>query len=260
MSANQQTALAAYREMALKPKRLEKDDFTLSNGEAGSRTKVASYTAPNPLEIRNQPFRLMMAYHEGFYHDGATTAEQTYNLTLDAIDTENTTSVEVYAGTWLTEVASAPADDEFSVDYSADTVTIDVDTDETAHVFYYAANGLTLEIVKEKPGTTGTVAETLYDDITSDLFQRNQHQTPPVFDLTDSAYQPVIPRDWELAVYVDGSSYGIDWDDSDTDTSGSMTVAGVSPVGPIIDIPIRMAPGNVAGLSREVAMDIGGRR
>lgn len=256
-----QNALGSLRAMGLQPKRLTKSDFTLTNGEAGSRSKVAAYTAPNPLEVRQQPFRLMLAFHESFWHDGTVTAEQTYNLSLDAIDTSNTTSAEVYAdGTALTEGTAPLSNGEFSVDHSADTVTVNQNTDVTIHVFYYAADGLTLEIQKEKPGTTGAVNEVLYDDITTDLFQRDQNRDPPVFTFNQSAYQPVIPRDWELAIYTNGSAYGVDWDDADTDTSGSMTVNNVEPVGAIIDLPIRMASGSVAGLSREVAMDIGGRR
>lgn len=258
----QNTALAAYRAKGPSPKRLTKADFTQTNGESGSRSKIASFVAPQPMEIRQEAFRLMLAYHESFWHDGATTAEQTYNLGLDAIDTPNTVSMEVYAdSTAQTEgTAGSLSSGEFAVDYSADTVTVNNSSDVTAHVFYYARDGLTLEITKEKPGTTGSVDEVLYDDITSDLFQRDQNRIPPVFDLDQSAYQPIVPQDWELAIYTDGSAYGVDWDDSDTDTSGSMTINNVSPVSPIIDIPIRMASGSVAGLSREVAADIGGRK
>lgn len=255
-------ALATLRQMDESPLRLDKDDFTLTNATAGTRSKVASFVAPNPMHVRQESFRIMLAYHEGFYHDGATTANQTYSLSLDAIDTPNTTSFEVFAdSTRLTEgTAGALSNGEFSVDYAADELTIEQNTDVTIHAFYYAADGLVFEIVKEKPGSTGSIDEVLYDDITSDLFQRNQNRNPPRFSLQQSAYQPVIPRDWELALYTDGSNYGVDWDDADTDTSGSKTVNDVSPVGTIIDIPVRMSGSNVAGLSREVAMDIGARR
>lgn len=261
MSQSQSSALQRFRNSDRRPTRIRRGDFTLTNGESGRRSVVAEYTAPYPIEIRQDiPFRLMMGYHQAEFHDGNTTAEQTYALDQSAIETENTTPFVVYAdSTQLAEGDSTPDDDEFYVDYSANEVTVEVDTDVTLHMFYYSDDGLLVEIVKESPGGSRSLVDPLFDDITSDLFQRNQHRDSPYFQFNQSQYQGVIPKDWTLAIYQDGSNYGIDWDDSDTDTTGSMTVNDIDFTTPIIDIPAHMAKGNIEGLGREVKRDIGSR-
>lgn len=257
-----QSALDAYRNLNREPTRLRRDDFTLANGVAGQRSNVAEFKAPFPFEVREDlPFRLTLVTHEGFFHTGATTAEQTYTLANDAIETPNTTDIQVFAdSTELTRVDSAPANGEYTFDAANDQITVDQNTDVTLHVYYHARDGLLLEVVKEKPTTTGAVDEVLYDDITTDLFERNQNSQPPSFTFNQSGYEQIVPVDWKLVVYTDGSAYNIEWDDSDTDTSGSKTVNNTATTIPVIDIPIRMAPGEVKGLGREVSRDIGNRR
>lgn len=257
-----QSALEAFRAMALKPTRLRLADFTLANGTASQRSNVASFTAPFPFELRDDvPFRLMLVTHEAFFHDGSVTAEQTHSLTEDAIETPNTTDIQVFAdATELTRVDSAPGNGEYSFDAANDQITVEQNTDVTLHVYYVTRDGLLLELVKEKPGTTGSVDEVVYDDNTTPLFERNQHSEPPFMSFNQSAYEPIIPMDWDLVLYTDGAAYNVEWDDSDTDTSGSKTVNSTVATNPIIDLPVKMAPSDIQGLGREVARDIGSRR
>lgn len=257
-----QSALKAFREHELTSTRLRRADFTLANGVSGQRSNVAEFEAPFPFLVREDiPFRLSLVTHEAFFHDGATTAEQTYSLANDAIETSNTTDIQVFAdASELTRVDSAPANGEYTFDAANDQITVDQNTDVTLHVYYHARDGLILEVVKEKPGTTGKVEEVLYDDITTDLFTRNQNREPPFFEFNQSGYEGVVPTDWKLVVYTDGANYNVEWDDSDTDTSGSKTVDSTEATIPVLDVPIQMAPGEVNGLGREVARDIGSRR
>lgn len=261
----QMTALSRFHQSQRNPSKLSASDFTQTNGDANQRSLVAQFEAPKPFEFREQGFRLMLPYHEAFYHDGATgLAEQTYSLSYNAVDTPSVISSEVYAdSTKLTEgsTVDSPGTDEYTIDYgtTTDALVIDHASDVTAHVFYFPEDGGRLEIEKEAPGSMGSVSQVIYDDITTDLFTRNQNRNPPSFVFNRSEYEGVVPQDWDVSIYVD-APYGVDWDDSDTDTTGSMTVAGVSPSIAVIDLPIEMGGANVENLGREVAQDIGNRQ
>lgn len=233
------------------PKRLKKSQFTLTNGTANERSLIAEFSAPYPLALRQDPIRMMFVYHEAFFHDGATTTQQTYSLSLDALDTNNTNAFLLYSDSGRVQPDS--------VDHANDQFTYSESADVTLHAFYVARDPLQVEVWKEKPGTVGNVGEQLYDDVTADLHSRNQNEQAPVPTFRRSPLQPVIPQDWKLRVYAEGSAYGVDWDDADTDTSGSKTVNDVTATNAIIDIPIRQTGDSVPGLDRAVTDDIGGR-
>lgn len=258
MSANELTPLQRFHASNPTQNSLTKSDFSLENGTANERSKIAEFRAPYPVMFREgRPLRIALQYHEAFAHTGATTAEQSYNLALDVVDTPTTIPIAAYAdGSRLTLVDSTPGNGEFTVDYSANSVTVEQNTDVTVHVFYVARDPLKLEIWKEQPGTVGEMGKMVYDDVTADLHVRDQNQGAPRFSF-QTEYEAAVPEDWLVSIYTDGSAYGVDWDDSDTDTSGTKTVNNLTAVDAVIDLPVFQAQGSVPGLEREVVADIG---
>lgn len=237
---------------------LSDTDFTLSNGTSGEREKIAEFTPDAPLTfVKNEPLQMAFVYHEAFEHTGSGTAEATFSLSLDVYDTPVTDAVEVYADdTQLAEGDATPDDDEFYVDYDADEVTVDVDTDVTIHVFYVARDPLEIEIVKEKGGTVNAIDQQVFSGSTAILHTQDQFDNGPTFGLNESVYQGFVPEKWTVKIYAKGSAYGIDWDDSDTDTSGNKTVDDVTPTNAIIRLPVEKVSGQIPGLNEAVTKDV----
>jgi hypothetical protein len=255
-----QEVIRNLRDSDLQPQNISKTDFTLFNGEVGDTSKIAEYEAPYPITLREQPIRMMLPNHDAFYHDGTVTPEQTHSLGEIPLETTNTNPFDVYADdTRLSRVDSAPGNGEYSVDYGAGEITVEQDTDVTIHTFYFTNAPVKVSVFKRKPGTVADIGESVYDDITADLHERDQNDSAPSLSFND-ALEPVIPTDWKIIIYADSDEYSVQWDDSNTDTSGNKTVNGVSATNAIVNLPAFYSPDSVAGLNSAVSESIGIRR
>lgn len=239
------TAFSRFQQLNLTPSKLRRADFDLTNDTASERTEIAAFQAPYPLALRESNMRLAFTYHEGFTTNG--TGSQTISLANDIIDTPNTNPFVVYtdqgSGTWTRTTAT-------SIDYANDSFDYDDGgSAEELEVFYVVSNPVRIEIWKEKPGSTGNVGEMVYDDYTGDLHARDQNEMAPRMSFNKSQLQPVVPRDWYVRVYADGST-AFSWNDGQ----------GNDAINALLQVPVMQAPRDVSGLSRAVTQDIGARQ
>lgn len=251
-------AVDELTEVPSSPQKLRKSDFDLTNGVANQRSLIASYEAELPLAFREDAVRMVFVVVEQFTSDGSGTP-QTHNLANDLIEQPNTTDLVLFSDGARTQPDSVDAAAD-SFDYTDGGVAEELD------VFYVARNPVQIEIEKTAPASNaGQVAETVFDDVTSILHERDQNQEPPELDFPDpseadgadgraaAALKPVVPRKWTIDVYADGP-LAFAWDDSDTGND-----SGATAINAILSIPIRRARHDVEGLGQAVKQSIIGR-
>ena len=218
--------------------RLRRSDFDLSNAAANQRSKIAEYEAEVPLFIREEPMRLMFTTVESFQTDGSG-AEQTFNLSNDLLDTDNTTDLVLY------ENGERVQPD--SIDYSGDSFTYTgPGTVEDVHAHYVFRDPVQITVEKHAPAGQGNVSEVVYDDATSVLHERNQNKEPPTPSFARSPLQGIVPQKWTVEVYAEGPVPVEFTEDTD----------GTEAANAILRMPVNRAQKNVKGLGRAVKQDI----
>jgi len=224
--------------------RIRRQDFDLFNATAGQNSKIAEYTAEMPLVIEEgRPARLMFVTVEEFQTDATASNTETFNLSNNLVQTPNTENFLLY------ENGSQVSAD--AVNYSGDSFDYTDDgTGNYLHAVYVFRDPIPVEVRKAAPSAAGGQHETLLEDVTSSLAEGNQNKEPPTFDLPHSPLQGVIPRNWRIEVYADGSP-AIEWDDSSETNS-----QGVTAISPILDVPVKQAGQKVKGLSNAVKRDM----
>ncbi|USZ73239.1 hypothetical protein [Natronosalvus halobius] len=225
-------------QMPATPARLERDSFDHHNGEAGSRSLVASFRAPNPLVLRSdRPIRVVITAFDSFTTDGSGNS-QTFELSHDLVESPQSQDLIIFA-----DGARVKPD---AVDYDADSFDYtDGGAGEDLAVYYISGADCEIEIEKQAPSSQGSVSERVFEEPLSLLHQRDQDEQPRYFELGASPLQAVVPRKWRLNVYADGE-YGATWDDETTGTSARNAV---------LSLPYKQGRGEVNGLGRAVAHD-----
>mgnify|MGYP000002912574 FL=1 len=231
--------LTALKEKGGRSKALGKSAFDLSDGTAGERTLVASREAQVPIRVREGP-AARLAFVAGEEKTTNATADdtETFSLSHNLVDSKNTENLILYAG------GSRVQPD--SIDYANDAFDYtDAGTETTLHAFYVARDPGVVTVEKVAPKTSSQMSETLTEDTTSGIADRDQNQNPVQFEFTDP-YQGVVPANWSLNIYVD-SPFAVRWDDANLSTSN-----GDDATNALIDIPIVQYEGTVSGLGRAV--------
>jgi hypothetical protein len=200
---------------------------------------VASREAEVPLRVREGPAaRLAFVAGEEFTTNGTADDTETFDLSHNLVDSKNTENLLVYAG------GSRVQPD--SIDYAGDSFDYtDGGTEMTLHAFYVARDPGVVTVEKVAPKTSSQVSETLTEDTTSGIADRDQNQNPVQFEFTDP-YQGVVPANWSLNIYVD-SPFAVRWDDANLSTSNGDEASNA-----LIDLPIVQYEGTVSGLGRAV--------
>ncbi|WBE14031.1 major capsid protein PB2 [Saline Natrinema sp. J7-1 virus 1] len=233
-----QEILNQLRRMPATASRLERDSFEQHNGEAGTRSLIGSYRAPNPLVLRqNRPIRVIVTAFDSFTTDGNGNS-QTFNLSHDLVESPQSQDLMLFA-----DGNRAKPD---SVDFAADSFDYtDGGAAEDLAAFYISGADCDFEIEKQAPSTQGSVSERIFEESLSLLHQRDQDEQARTFDLNASPLQPIVPRKWRLNVYAKGS-YPVTWEDKDTGTTARNAV---------LSLPYKQGRNSVDGLSRAVAHD-----
>lgn len=225
--------------------RLKRQNFTLTNGADGVRSKIASYQAESPVVFREDAVRMMLVNVEQFATDGSGN-QQTFDLAGNIIPSGNTNDFLLYE-----DGARVSAD---SVDYAGDSFDYTGPGNAAyLHAYYVVRDPAEIEIVKSAPKSQGQVSEVVFDGATSMLHERNQNQDPPDMDFPsaeESPLAPVVPRNWTVDIYADGP-VGFDWNDD-----GTANPQGTTAVNAIVSLPINRAKQQVDGLGQAVKQDI----
>lgn len=227
------------RETPGQAKSLGRKDFTLSAGTANARSEVASYKAKVPLAVREgAAARVTFTAGEEFTTDATAGNAETFTLAHNVVDTKNATPFVLYD-----DGAVVQPD---SVDYGANSFTYtDGATGSTLHAFYVARDPGAVEVEKVAPKTGASVSETLHEDTTSGLADRNQNKEPVRMDFAHPL-EGVVPTNWRVVVYVD-SPFAVRWDDSPLTTSN-----GDEATNAVLSIPIHQFDRDVPGLEQAV--------
>lgn len=242
-------AMQKLRETPGNSKTLGLRDFTTSDGTINERTLVASYEASGvPFAIRDgAAARIMFVTAEEFTADGTANTE-THTLSYNLVETKNTQNLVLYSdGSRVQPDAIDYANDSF--DYT------DGGASETLHAFYVARDPGSVSIEKVAPKSQASVSETLEEDTTSGLADRDQNKEPVEFEFT-KPLEGVVPKNWELRIYVD-APVPVRWDDS-----GLATSTGDTATNALVSVPIVQFEENVRGLSQAVkasALGVEGR-
>lgn len=231
-------------EVGTQPQRLKRQDFTLTDGTANQRSKIASYQPDLPLALRDDaPIRLAIVAGEEFTTDGTADNTETFSLANNIVDTPNTTALVLFD-----DGARVQPD---SVDYSADSFDYtDSGTGSTMHAFYVARNPGQIEVEKTAPTSSSGMNEKVFDDVTSILAERNQNKDSLMFEFDGSPLEPVVPARWTIDVYVD-VPYAVRWDDDNLTTTNGDTALNA-----IVSMPVRRAERNIEDLGQAVKRDI----
>lgn len=224
--------------------RLKRADFTLTNGTANKRTKVAEYEAEVPLAFREDDIRLVVTAVEEFQTNGTGGDQETFNLSNNIISTANTADFVLFE--------SGNRVQEDSIDYAANSFTYTDDgTANYLHACYVARNPVQLEIEKSAPRAQGKVSEVLFDDVTSVLHERNQNKEAPRMDFSgDPPLTPIVPRKWTIEVYADGP-YPVEWDDGAEANSQGATATNA-----VLSLPVNRSKKDIPNLGSAVKQDI----
>jgi hypothetical protein len=219
--------------------RLRKSDFELTNGAAGQRTRIARFEAESPLALREgAPMRLMFVEVEEFTTDGTADNTETFSLSQNLIETVNTADLVLFD-----DGAAVQPD---AVDYANDSFDYtDGATGSTLHAYYVARDPVQVEIERVAPRAQGAVQDTVFDEATSLLHDRDQNKEPATFDF-DHPLDSIVPRKWYIDVYADGP-VGFDWNDDST-----ATPQGTEATNAIISVPVRRGKRDVDGLAQAV--------
>lgn len=239
-----QQAAAALAQVPATEQQLKRGDFTLTNGTANARTKVASFRAESPIAFREDAVRMMFVTVEQFQTNATAGDTETFNLSNDIIPTSNTTDFVLFEGGNRVQPDS--------VDYAGNSFNYtDNGTGNYLHAYYVFGDPVKVEVVKQAPKSQGRVEETVYDDVTSILHERNQHKEPPRMDFsTRSPLAPVVPRKWTVDIYADGP-LPIEWDDANEANPQNTTA-----VNAVVSLPVNRAQRDVPNLAQAVKQDI----
>lgn len=236
--ASKQAIVQQLEQTPGQQKHLSRSDMDLTDGTAGERSLVASYTASVPLAVEEGAAgRLMFTAGEEFTTDGSGAA-QTHTLSHNLVETKNTQNLILYS--------DGDRVQPDSVDYAGDSFDYtDGGAAETLHVFYVARDPGAVTIEKVAPKTSSQVSEQIGEDTTSGLADRDQNKEPVEFDFMDPL-EGVVPTSWKLNIYVDAPA-AVRWDDS-----GLAESNGDEATNAIVDIPIFQFESNVPGLQKAV--------
>lgn len=229
--------IKALQQMPATPDRLERRAFEQYNGEAGDRSLIASYEAPNPLVLRpDRPIRIALTAFDAITTDGS--GEQTLSLTHSIVDSPQAADLYVFEDGDRVSFES--------IDYENDAFTFDDGgTATTIGAYYISDDDVDVEIEKQAPSTHGSVSERVFEDTLSLLHQRDQDEQPRYFDVGDSPLERVVPTKWKLNVYADGN-YAVTFHDEETQSEARNA---------ILSLPYKQGQKDVEGLSRAVAHD-----
>ncbi len=213
-------------------------DFETSPGSNGSRTKIAEYQTDRPLALRNgAPVTPAIMAYEEFTADGAS--PETFDLSHNPVESGATSdNVVVYVND--SEVQPD------SVDYEADTISVDTTADDTVGVFYASGRQARVEIQKTAPNGTH---ETLWSGDVKLIHLRNHAKDPITLELTASFWESIIPTDWKLEIFVNAPYIARFAKDVGGDgTEERATNA-------LLSIPYLGGTGEIEGLRRKVRID-----
>jgi hypothetical protein len=237
-------AIQRLRETPGKVKQLDRKTMTLTDATAGERSLVASYKARGvPFAIRDgAAARLAFVTAEEFTTNTTADDAETFSLSYNLVDTVNTQNLILYdSGTRVQPDSVDVAANEFTYtnpDAAADTL----------HAFYVARDPGAVTIEKVAPKTASQLSETLDEDTTSGLADRNQNKDPVKFEF-HKPLEGVVPANWELRIYVDAPA-PVRWDDSSLATSNGDVATSA-----IIELPIVQFEQTVPGLAEAVKRD-----
>jgi hypothetical protein len=237
--ATKEQVIEVLRETPSESQRLRKDDFDLSNGGSGQRSRIATFEAESTLSLRRDaPMRLMFIEVEEFTTDGTADNTETFTLSNNLIETVNTADLVLYDdGTRVQPDA---------VDYGAESFDYtDSATGSTLHAYYVARDPVKVEIERRAPRAQGAVQDVVFDDVTSILHERNQNKEPPEFDF-DHPLDSIVPRKWYIDVYAEGP-VGFDWDDDGTNNPQDTEATNA-----LLSLPVNRAKQDVPGLAQAV--------
>jgi len=236
---SEQQIIQALRQTPSEGQRLRKDDFDLSNGQSGQRSRIATFEAESPLALRRDaPMRLMFIEVEEFTTDGTADNTETFNLSNNLIETVNTTDLVLY-----NDGERVQPD---AVDYGAESFDYtDAETGSTLHAYYVCRDPVKVEIERRAPRAQGAVQDVVFDDVTSILHERNQNKEPPQFDF-DHPLDSIVPRKWYVDVYAEGP-VGFDWDDDGTNNPQDTEATNA-----LLSLPVNRAKQDVPGLAQAV--------
>jgi len=236
---NEQEALRALESVDTDEGALTKADFDTSAGTADQRSEVASYKTNRPLAVdQDRVFDLSLVAYETFTTDGTADNTETFNLSNDLVDSNAIGNSLV-----LYDDGAEVAPD--SVDYGNDSFDYtDSGTGSELEVYYAAGEQARLEIQKVAPNGT---PETLFTADLGMIHRRDFGKNPLRFDLDLSPFQPILPKNFELEVYVD-APYTVAFTEGDTTATNAL-----------FDIPTLGAPSEIEGLASVVRSDMAER-
>ncbi|WP_255198011.1 hypothetical protein [Halorarius litoreus] len=232
-------AVRALNNTPGKRQTLGKGQFSLTDGTANERTMVASYQARGvPFEVREDAAaRISFVTAEEFTADGTDNVE-THNLSYNLVETKNTQNLVLYAD------GSRVQPD--SIDYAGNSFDYDDGgNNEVLHAFYVARDPGSVTIEKVAPKAQASISETLTQDTTSALADRDQNKEPVTFEFTD-ALEGVVPANWRLNVYVDAPA-PVRWDDDNLGTTNGDVATNA-----VVSLPIVQYEQGVPGLEDAV--------
>jgi hypothetical protein len=212
---------------------LTKADFDLSAGAPGTRERIASAKVNRPHAIRSGvPVDMGIMALQTYTADGG--APETFNLSHDLVESGATDrDVIVYVDGTRTEPAS--------VDYDANTVDVATTADDDVGIYFASGTQALVEVVKTAPNG---VDETLWTGDIGLWHMRDHGKEPVEFSLNRHYWEPFVPTDWTLDIYV-RAPYTARWS-KDINGDGNQEEA----INSLIGIPVNQASEEIPGLSR----------
>lgn len=228
------------RNLDVTPDTLQKAQFEESTTTPGSRSLLATYQADRLLSFdETTPLDLSIVAVETYTTDGNAGDAETFTATHGIEDSNAVPqNLVLYDG----NVRVQPD----SVDVAANEFTYtDPDANSTLTAFYTpSAQGL---VTIEKVAPNG-VSEQLFVGEVGSLHRRDTASNPLYFDFSHE-WQPLVPKDFKVNVYVDAPySAALTYDATD---DGTETVAANA----LIDLPFRGASGPVEGVAEPVRVE-----
>lgn len=223
------------REVPANDRPLSRSDFTLTNGTASERSKVAEFKADRPFALReDERVRLALVTHESFTTDGTGGNTETFSLSHDVVDAGSTAEP-------LAVFKNGTAADEDSVDFSGDTFDFtDSGSSNTLDVYYTVGPGDQCQVEIEKAAPKDVTDGVWTGDIGL-VNARDQDKQDLTLDF-DHPLDRIVPKNWYIRVYADGP-YAVEWSESTNSTSAPNA---------LLTLPIRQSQENIEGLHRAV--------
>lgn len=217
------------------PDRLQRDDWDLSISRPGERSLIAQYVPTRPLALMPTQIDLAVFARAIYTADGA--APETFALSEGLVRSGATSeNLVVYKNGARVQPAS--------VDYDADSFDLDTAADDSVTAFYAADSQARIEIEKIAPNGTSRV---IFDDDLRRVHLRDHEEDPLELDL-DGFFEPIVPVDYELNVYVDAPYEATLAHDADGDGDLSLLPS------TLLEMDIRRGTSSIDGLDRVVRM------